>query len=300
LRQTRAKEDALKTGWTGLAAADTGANPIDGILLDLISTAQRTYPAVSLPLEVFVAYLADRAPAGVPMPLALRQMHTTDLYLACACARGDVRALAAFDDRCVRPLDRALFKMGVDSDLIADVKQELRHRLLVGDGQQPKIIDFGGRGDLRGWVRVMAVRHALLRLSRTRRERSLDGDELLEDLVGTSCPELDHVKRRYRKEFKRAFEGALRELPDRELTVLRQHYIDGLTLDELCALYRVHRSTAARMLVRARVLVLEGTRARMMSQLRVQPHDLDSIMRMIQSQLEVSLRGALRRRRRKR
>jgi hypothetical protein len=44
------------------------------------------------------------------------------------------------------------------------------------------------------------------------------------------------------------------------------------------------------MLVRARNLVLETTRARMMADLDVRSQDLDSIMRMIRSQIDISLR----------
>jgi RNA polymerase sigma-70 factor (ECF subfamily) len=79
---------------------------------------------------------------------------------------------------------------------------------------------------------------------------------------------------------------------------LRQHYVDGLTIDELGKLYRMHRSTAARLVVRARGLVLEATRAQMMSRLEVHSQDLDSIMRMIRSQLDISLLGLRRDRRR--
>jgi RNA polymerase sigma-70 factor (ECF subfamily) len=143
---------------------------------------------------------------------------------------------------------------------------------------------------LRAWVRVMAVRQALRRLGRARRDVSVEDDELMQRIVAPGNPELDYAKGIYQQEFKQAFEGALRDLPDRERTVLRQHYIDGLTIDELGHLYRVHRSTAARLLVRARTAVLEATRARMMCQLDVRSQDLDSIMRMIRSQIDISLR----------
>ena len=279
----------MKSGWTGSAESE---------FIDVISAAQDAYPTVCLPSEVFLAYLGDRLPSEVPLPLAIRQTHTADLYLACACARRDVRALAAFDDRCLRPLDRVLLGMGIADDVIAEVKQEIRNRVLIGDGKPPKIVEFEGRGDLRSWVRVIAVRWALQRQSRARREQPADDDRLLHDIVGSSNPELDHAKGLYRREFKRAFEEALRELPARELVLLRQHHVDGSTIDELAALYRVHRATAARMLVRARMFVLEATRARMMAQLRVQPDELDSILRMIRSNLDVSLGIALRRRKR--
>jgi RNA polymerase sigma-70 factor (ECF subfamily) len=274
------------------SSGDLSLDPVDHV----VRAAQRACATFSLPPDVFVAYLRDRVPAGAPWPLALRQMHTTDLYLACACARGDVRALAAFDERCLRTLDRELARIGIDADTSAEVKQDIRRRVLFGDGGSPKIVGFSGRGDLRGWVRVMAVRLALQHKVRARREIAVDDDELLHQLTAPGDPELDHAKRVYRGEFKRAFEEVLRALPDRTRTLLRQHHVDGLTIDELARLYRVHRATAARLVARARVLVLDATRARLKDRLGVPSQDLDSILRMIRSQVEVSLRGLRRRR----
>lgn len=263
---------------------------LDAVLRDIIGAAQRTYPTFCLPPDVFVAYLRERLPADIAQPLALREMHTSDLYLACACANGDVQAFAAFDERCLSHLDRALSRMGIAIDVIAEVKQDICIRVLLGEGGRAEIVDFCGRGDLRGWVRVMAAREAVRRQCRARREVSVEDDELLQRMAASDNPELDYAKGLYRQEFKRAFESALRALPDREQTLLRQHYVDGLTLDELASLYRMHRATAARQLARARVLVFEDTRGRLMSQLDVLPQDLDSILRMVWSQIEISLR----------
>jgi RNA polymerase sigma-70 factor, ECF subfamily len=268
----------------------------DSLLLDIVDAARQTYSTIELPSEVFVAYLGDRLPIDVQLAVALRQTHTADLYLACACARRDVGALALFDDRCVKRLDRVLGKLGINADLCAEIKQDIRERVLVGSRGPAEIVHFTGRGDLRGWVHVMAVRQAVRRQRRAIRERPLDEGETLEQATVSPNPESDYLKRVYGKEFKAAFDGALRDLPDRERLLLRQHYVDALTIDELAALYQVHRSTAARLVERARLRVLEATHARMLSRLNVQPHDLESIIRMIRSQLEISLR-ALRRRR---
>jgi RNA polymerase sigma-70 factor (ECF subfamily) len=288
----------MELGWTGSREPLVAADVLDPMLREIIDAAQRTYPTIEVPPAAFASYLRERLPAELPPPLALRQAHTADLYLACACARGDAGAFGVFDDRCLLPLDRVLFRLGIDAQGIDDVKQDIRGRVLVGDGKPPQITNFSGRGDLRGWVRVMAVRWALQRRCRARREVPLDDDQLLQQLVGPGHPELEYQKRVYRAEFQRAFSEALRALPDRERTLLRQHYVDALTVDELGSLYRVHRATAARLLVRARVLVLEATRDRMMAHLHVQSSDLDSIIRMIRSQLEISLRGLRRRRKR--
>lgn len=243
---------------------------------------------------MFVAYLRARLPPDVPSSIALRRMHTSDLYLACACAHGDPDAIAVLDERCLGQLDRALGRIGIDRDMVAEIKQEIRYRVLVGDGGHAEIVKFAGRGDLRGWVRVMATRQALRRQSRARREQATEDDDLWQHLVSTEPRMFDHAKELYRREFKRAFETALRALPHREKTLLRQHYLDGATLDELALLYHVHRATITRMLGRAREMVLASTRDRLMSELDVPSQELDSILRMIWSRIEFSLR-ALRR-----
>src|ERR1043166_8293123 len=128
------------------------------MMLEAQYSARRAFPDVELAPEVFARYLAERLPAGVPPAVAVRPLHTVDLYLACACAHGDLAAFAAFEDRCLRDLDHILFRMGVGEDGCEDVKQEIRARLLAGTQGRPQIAEFTGRGDLRGWVRVIAIR----------------------------------------------------------------------------------------------------------------------------------------------
>ena len=281
--------------------AETDSDELLTMLLEVIASAQRAYPTFRIPPEIFATYVLDRLPADVAPLVALQRMYTSDLYLACGCACGEAPAIAAFEEHCLGPLDRVLASMGVDHAACADVTQEIRSRVLVGNIRQARraeILDFAGRGDLRGWIRVMAVRQALQRQERARRELPAEDSELLQQIADPDDLSLAHAKGVYREEFKRAFERALRALPDRQRTLLRQHYVDGLSIDELGSLYRVHRSTAARLVGRARILVLDATRARMRSQLGVESRDLDSILRLIWSQIDVSLRGLRRVRKR--
>ena len=295
---TISREVLLAMGWTGSRMEESTPIDFDAVLGDVLGAAQRTFPTFRLPPDVFVAYLPERLPPELPPPIALRRMHTSDLYLACACAHGHADAIAVLEERCLGQLDRALSKIGIERDVIAEVKQEIRYRVLVGGDGHAEIVDFSGRGDLRHWIRVMATRQAMRRQGRARREMATEDDELWQHLASLEPPELDHMKESYRQEFKRAFESALRALPHRERTLLRQHHLDGATLDELARLYRVHRATVARMLGRARELVLAATRNHLASQLGVPSQDIDSILRMIWSRIEISLRALRRGRRR--
>ena len=258
--------------------------------------ARETWPSVAVGEEAYVAHLARHLPSDVPVVEALRQMNTADLYLACACSQGNAQAIDAFETHCLSVVDGAIARFRLGADAVAEVKQRLRQRVLVADDGPPRIVGFSGRGELRGWVRVMAVREALHMSEGARRETELDDADRLQAFVTPSDPELDLMKARYRDAFGKAFDRALRELPAREQTLLRQHVIDGLTIDQLGALYRVHRATAARSLERVRKAVLASTRAHMSEHLHVRSSELNSILRLIRSRLEVTLRGLFGRR----
>jgi RNA polymerase sigma-70 factor, ECF subfamily len=285
---------------TGLLLGPTSACPrsasLEALLEEIVRSAQAAWPAVKLAPDQFIPHLGRRMPAGLPAEEALRQIHTSDLYLACACAHGDAQAIAAFEAHCLTVIDRALVALPVDADAVAEVKQQLRHNLFVGDGRPPEITNFVGRGDLRGWVRVMAVRVALAMVRRARKNETADDDLLERALLPQENPELGYLKNSYRSQFKSAVADAIKGLTVRERTLLRQHFIDELTIDEIGTLYRVHRATAARWIARARQAVLTATRAALMKRLTVQPEELDSILRLINSRLEVSLRAFFRQR----
>jgi RNA polymerase sigma-70 factor (ECF subfamily) len=264
---------------------------------EIIRSARVAWPTVKLSPEQFVSHLARHIPANDPIDSTLARMHTDDLYLACACALGEKGAIFSFEQHCLADLERTLRRYRGSSDLVPEVKQRVRDRALVGHSGPPKIYSYSGRSDLRSWVRVIAIREAIDMVRRSRREIPLDDDVPLHGFVTPGDAELEHLKRHYSEEFKRAFSAALRGLSVRDQTMLRQHIIDGLSIDQLGALYRMHRATAARNLQRARRALLDATREQLASRLEVGPHELDSILHLVRSRLEVTLRWLVRPRR---
>jgi RNA polymerase sigma-70 factor (ECF subfamily) len=279
---------------SGLRAQDPDL--LEQRLDNVICAARRAWPTVELATDRYIAHLARHLPEGLAVEQALDQMHTDDLYLACACALGNRQAVLAFEQHCLVGLEAVLARYRTSSDLVAEVKQRVRERALVSAEGPPRIERFSGRGDLRGWVRVMAAREAINLLRQSRRDAWIDDDTRLHALLTPGDAALDHAKARYVEEFKQAFSAALRSLPPRDQTLLRQHVIDGLSIDQLGALYGVHRATAARNLERARQAVLAATRQRLASVLRVRTSELDSILRLIRSRVEITLRWLVRRR----
>jgi RNA polymerase sigma-70 factor (ECF subfamily) len=185
--------------------------------------------------------------------------------------------------------------MGLSADRIGEVKQGLRRVLFVGDPEAqtaPRITEYRGTGDLRAWLRVTAMRAALKLLRKENRETPTD-DALLEARAHEDDPELAYMKAAYRAAFKTAFQEALESLLPRERTLLKQQIVDGLGIDELGALYQVHRATAARWVQSAREKLLTRTRRTFMLNARISSDECESIMRMVRSQLDVSLHRRL-------
>lgn len=211
-----------------------------------------------------------------------------DLYLAVGAARGDATAIAVIDRTCIAGVDAALHGM-LSSSEIDDLKQQLRHRLFVGTSGAPKILDYAGRGELRAWVRASAVRAAISVLRSRKREQVHQQDLwIAAPQIGVD-PAIEHLRPRLQAEFRAAFETALGSLETRERNLLKHHFLDGLSADELAVLYRVHRATAFRWLTRARERLLSQTRQTLAARLSLRPSELDSVMRLVDSQLEISV-----------
>ncbi len=247
------------------------------------------WPGVEVEAADFGLFLASRVPAGEPPDAYVRRLRTSDLYLACACARGDARALAEFERRCLSVVDETLLRMScVDRDVLDDVKQVLRCRLLLAEGGAPQILEFSGRGDLRRWLRVMAVREALA-MTRRKRTKECAEEKSLGVLLAAGDPQLAYLKHLYQSEFALALADAVASLDEREQTLLRRSFVDGLSVDGLSRLFRIHRATAARRLARARRHLSRRTRVVLTRRLKLQPAELSSMLRFIRSGLEVNL-----------
>lgn len=267
------------------------ASVVEAQLGGLLDTARAAWPGVALDEERFLAWLAARVPEGPEPEQKLAALAVADLYVACACANGDQQAIAALEARYFRELDHALGRLQAGASLIDDAKQRVRQQLFVGD--PPGIAGYSGSGQLRRWLRVVAVR-ALHRLrTQGRNEVVVDDDFIAALPAGDADPELQHLKRHYREAFREAFAAAMRMLSVEARLLLRQHFLDGLNIDELAALHRVHRATAARWLAQARETIAAQTRKLLLARLKGGA-DFDSILRLVQSQLDLSIRGHLR------
>lgn len=251
---------------------------------DAVRRACEAYPDVRAAAQQFAAHAEACQQRGA------RVEHLGELYLAWAAGQGDAAALRHVE-RLIEPEADAAARRIDRAPLFADeVRQAMRVRLLVAEHGRVRIADYAGRGPLRGWIGVAAVRVAL----NLRRGRAPVEHDILAELVSTEAdPELRHLKTLYRAEFRDALEAALRALPDRSRALLRLSFVDGMKMAQLARLYGVHETTASRWISRAAADVAEDARRRLMERLSLSPSSLDSVSRMVLSNLDLSIARVL-------
>ena len=88
-------------------------------------------------------------------------LHPDDLAWSRSLAAGDREALARYEREMVPIIQAQLRRRGLSDDAIADIQQTLRTRLFVGEGDGPAIAGYEGRGALKSWVLVSALREAV-------------------------------------------------------------------------------------------------------------------------------------------
>jgi RNA polymerase sigma-70 factor (ECF subfamily) len=225
--------------------------------------------------------------------------HLGEVELAWAASRGDANALRELEAMLAAECDAAARRVHADAAFADEVRQAVRVRLLVAaprrepreiDEPRVRIAEYVGRGPLRGWLGVVALRVAL----NLRRDARPANHDLLGELVGAEeDPELRHLKQLYRAEFREALEAALSALPERQRALLRLHYVDGLRHVQLARLYDVHETTVARWVAQAASAVADDARRRLMGRLSLSASSLDSVARMVLSNLDLSIARVL-------
>lgn len=262
-------------------------------LASLVASAKERWPNVGVAAEVFVRYVAERLPPREDVEASLAALHASDLYLACGCAAGDRRALAAFDDELLRPVRSYLGRLDPSSAFADDVEQQLREKLLVPSQGRPRILDYTGRGPLAGWLRVAAIRTGR-NLLRSAKAAPAVADDVEAIRTAKPDPELAYLKERYAQELREAFEATLAGLGPRERTILRLTFLEAMSSGEIAAMYGVSASTVRLWIKQWRAAILDETRRRLATRLGMDHGEVDSLMGLVQSQLDLTVSRLLR------
>jgi RNA polymerase sigma-70 factor (ECF subfamily) len=262
--------------------------PMEGALVALIDEAIEEHKDFGLEPVVFAAYVAERLTHDDAIETHVSEIRGADLYLACACVNGLEPALKVFHERFGRivKITLAKLRMGDESN---DVQQELLERLLLmRDERPPAIALYAGRGPLHAYLRVAVTREAL-RMAGRRKKEVPSMDYLIERVAAVEDPETAALKRSYGPIVKSAFQAAVTQLSTRDRRLLRYHYVEDLTTRQIGVLLSVHGSTVTRQLTQTRGRLLVLVRKCLGQLVTLQTGDLESVCKLVESQLDLSL-----------
>jgi len=261
----------------------------------LWNTSASKWPGLEPEPAVFARLLARMV--DEPAPSMLSELPGPEQYLVAACLCHQDQALRAFEQEYFGAIDVGLARMKLDDDTRQEIVQKVREKLYVArdDGVVP-LEEYAGKGSMRSFLRVMATRVALnLLRSRKVRDRLPERQqEMLPDVAVAQTPELSLLKATHQAAFQKALGDSALELTPEERNLMRLHLVDALTIDELAALHRIHRATAARRIARIRTKLAERTREILNTRLDLSTGEFTSIVRLVQSQLDMSMRQILR------
>jgi RNA polymerase sigma-70 factor, ECF subfamily len=260
-----------------------------------LASARAAWPSFSVPPGAWVDRLAAVVPHGPETEPTLNILALDDLYLACGCLLQLRPALEIFDEQLGRCLPRAVAPLDRSVGFADEVRQELSRKLLLGESPRgPSLGRYAGRGPLASFLTVAARRTALDLLRRQGRiEQPADDGELERRLGSSSDPELEAVKARMREIFGEALRSAVQALDPAERMTLRLTLVSGLSMEEVGNMYGVNASTICRRLARTRDRLALELRRHLSADFGIQRVDVDSVVRLVESRLDVGLESLL-------
>jgi len=245
----------------------------------LVELAVRAWPTLRVPVGAFT----DHVCAHVKDEEGLATVRGADLYLAYACLTGNEAAWRELDRRYLSRVPEYVARLDPSPGFAEEVRQRLGSKLASNGA---KLAQYTGRGPLHAWLRMAALReaHSLLR---QRKHAPLPADVPLR--APQADPELALLKRRSASAFRKAFAEVIAGLPPDDRTLLRLHYFDGLTIDEVGRAFRVSRASAARLLAKARARIIKRMQQALREDLGENAPRAKSLFDLVSSQLDVSI-----------
>jgi RNA polymerase sigma-70 factor, ECF subfamily len=273
--------------WTSSERSDPSPRNLDSVLTDALVQAHTRWPTVNVADAPFVAHLGGMRRSEDPVAWLLSP-HLPELYLAFACVQKDPEALAILERELLAPLQAQLARRQSTVAQLEEVFQGLREHLLLGE--KPRLLQYEGKGPLAGWLKVVATR---LDLQLKRSASARVEEDQMDAQLANGDPELLLLKQRYGQAVTKALKLALRELEPRLANVLRLHYLDRLSTEAIGTGLQIHARTVQRWLAEAREQVLSRTEKKLAEQLELAPSDLVSLVRLVRSQLHLSVADLL-------
>ena len=292
--QTSSSQEALFEAYT---AAGGPVLPDKGTIAEVVQRiwdqACAAWPDLRVGPITFASALAERAIGHSDPVAALDALHSSDLLLALACVGGDQVALQCLEDKFLSRLSGELGRKGGLAVFADEAQQMLRVRLLVSqDGAPPRLAGYRGTGPLSAWLRLTLTRLALNLHQAATRDTSLD-DDLIGSGESAADPEMAYMRQHYRGVVSQAMRESFEALPGEERAILRMHFLDGLSAAEVGSLFQVSGRTIQRRIAETRKQIMQSVRKRVGHHVGLNPSQLETLMRMVQSDWNLSVQRIL-------
>lgn len=258
---------------------------LEAALAEVLAAARARWPELAFDAEASVRHIA--ATWNPDSTTVLLPAFAVELVLAASALAGDKAAVRVFDREMFERVDRVLSRLGIKGADADDVKQDVRTKLLVAADGDAKLALYHGTGPLAHWVASVAGREALGSIRKRKPVEAITDDDFLAD--ASDDPQLQALKSRHGADFKQAFQAAVNELEPRDRAILRALIVDDRSVNEIATVYGIHRVTASRWVSEVRHNLLVRTRAKLKESLDLDTSSLDSAVRMLDSNLELSL-----------
>ncbi len=259
---------------TGVIAAD---------LATRLAHAQTAWPTLHASADEFAAALAALAPLH---QLTVDSVDAAEAFLWAAWQHSPDAAIAAFTASHRSLVASIATRFGLTGSDAADILSQLVQRLFVSDADEPaKFTQYVGRGQLGGLVRVAATRLALTLVGSKGRQTSEVPSNTPDQHRSTADK---FAKAELQALLKQALEESATALTERQRAILRMHYVKQASIDDIAAVYRVHRATAARWLLDARSSMVENARETFLLRAALDEADLIEVASLVESQLSMT------------
>ncbi len=212
-----------------------------------------------------------------------------DVYLALACASNDPAGLEILERRFFGALDEFLTKSGFSEPIRQDVLQQVLIHLCTEES--PPILTYAGRSSLDSWLQATMVRFAVeLAQSTEQADARQDNEQALRQLLdNTPDPKLQATLDRARPALQDAMVEAMGALQDRDKTLLKLSFVEGLSIDSIGDRYGVQRTMVAGWIADIRHRILEAARALLASQHGLRELEFASLVLLLRGDLHSSL-----------
>jgi RNA polymerase sigma-70 factor len=232
---------------------------LEEIVRDRYRLASGVHGDLGVTIEEFLAHLQRIAArylgsskSDEAETVFIRSLHTNDLLLTLACAKGVDAGWRRFHTSYRKYLsDLSRHLLGGSPDL-EELGETIWIDLFLPDRSgQSRIASYDGRSSLATWLRVVVSNRVIN--ERQRRSLSTGAIDAIPEPVDPSA--LQNVEARlgqsrYQTMIFAAFKQALAGLNQREALIVLMRYDQGLQLGDIARLFGVHQSTITRQLER--------------------------------------------------